>query len=79
MSDKIIKSKLAVLNFQKWGKEGDIYTANFHDGSFNITEGLYQTLSFLKVMDVIIEHLRYKWLFFIPPPPLSKQNKYIDI
>lgn len=60
MSDKIIKSKLAVLNFQKWGKERDIYTANFHDGSFNITEELYQTLSFLKVMDVIIEHLRYK-------------------
>lgn len=38
MSDKIIKRKLAVLNFQKWGKEGDVYTANFQDGSVNITE-----------------------------------------
>lgn len=51
------------------GKEGGIYTASFQDGSVNIKEWLYQTLGFQNVMDVIIVHFRYKWLFFIPPPP----------
>lgn len=55
------------------GKGGGIYTASFQDGSVNITEWLYQTLGFQNVMDVIIVHFRYKWLFFIPPPPFQKQ------